>query len=256
MTSNTTKPCVLAAMAHPDDIEFLCAGTLRLLVESGWELACVTLCGGDLGAPSGSREAIRSQRRGESEAAANVLGGTYAWVGIDDLEVHYCPQQLRRVTETIRRFQPSIVITHSPDCYMLDHEETSKLVRMACFAAGAPLYATGDTAATSNGVPALYYADAMDGVDKFGKPVDADFWIDIASTFAIRQQALACHASQREWLRSHHGLDNYLQTGESLAIEAGKKANVPYAEGFRQHLGHGYPRENRLAEALPEYLRG
>lgn len=245
---------VLAAFAHPDDIEFLCAGTLRLLVERGWELRCVTLSGGDMGAPSGTREEIRRRRLKEAEAGAAVLGGSYAWAGLNDLEIYYCPVQVRQVTEVLRQFSPDLVITHSPRCYMVDHEETAKLVRMATFAMAMPLF-PASTPATAGGVPALYYADALEGTDSFGKPVRADFWIDIASGFDFRQRALACHESQREWLRSHHGLDDYLANNERLARRHGALAGTAFAEGFRQHLGHGYPQKNALAAALREFLR-
>lgn len=241
-------------MAHPDDVEFLCAGTLRLLVEVGWELHCVTLCGGDLGAPAGTREEIREMRLREAHRAARVLGGSYAWVGLDDLSVHYAPEQLERVTDSLRRFAPDIVITHSPECYMQDHVETTKLVRMACFAAGMPLF-PGRAPATRKGVPALYYADAFEGKDVFGRPVLADFWIDVTTVFDIRHEALACHASQREWLRSHHGADDYLETNRRFAREQGGRCGVLYAEGFRQHLGHGYPQLNVLGDALAKFVR-
>ncbi|MBW3630391.1 MAG: PIG-L family deacetylase [Gemmatimonadetes bacterium] len=250
----TTRPRVLAAMAHPDDIEFLCAGTLRLLVERGWELQCVTLSGGDVGAPTGTREAIRETRLAEAENAAHALGGSYAWAGLDDLAIHYSPDQLVKVTDTLRRFSPNVVITHSPDCYMLDHEETAKLVRMACFAAGIPLFPTS-AAPTGTGVPALYYADAFEGKDKFGRPVAADFWIDVTSVFGARQAALACHVSQREWLRAHHGVDDYLRVNERFAREHGERCGATYAEGFRQHLGHGYPQEDVLGATLPHLRR-
>lgn len=248
-----TKPKVLGVMAHPDDIEFLCAGTLRLLLEKGWALHCVTLSGGDMGASTGTRETTRETRLQEAENAAAVLGGTYAWAGLDDLSIYYCPEQLGKVTDTLRRFAPDLVITHSPDCYILDHEETAKLVRMACFGAGAPLF-PGPTGATGKPVPALYYADALEGKDKFGQAVVGDFWIDVTSVFDVRQRALACHASQREWLRSHHGADDYLVANQRFARAQGDRCGVRYAEGFRQHRGHGYPQRNLLGEALEEFL--
>lgn len=245
---------VLAAMAHPDDIEFLCAGTLRLLVDRGWELHCVTLTGGDVGAPSGTRDTVRDTRVGEAARAARVLGGTHSWAGLDDLEIYYSPEQMRRVTDAVRRFAPDVVLTHSPTCYMIDHEETAKLVRAACFNAGMPLFETG-APATGKPVPALYYCDALQGKDKFGASVISDFWIDVTSVFDTRQQALACHASQREWLRSHHGVDDYMLANEAFAREQGARCGVGYAEGFRQHLGHGYPQHDVLGEALAELVR-
>lgn len=246
-------PRVLAAFAHPDDIELLCAGALRLLVEKGWELRCVTLSGGDMGAPSGTREAIRQRRLEEAAAGAEVLGGSYAWAGMNDVEIFYCAEQVRQLTEVFRQFSPEVILTHSPSCYMGDHEETAKLARMAAFAMSIPLF-PAPTPATAGGVPALYYSDAMEGKDLFGKVVSAQFWIDVTEVFARRQEALACHESQREWLRSHHGQDNYLEMNERLARLHGKRAGVTFAEGFRQHLGHGFPQRNVLAEALAEHV--
>jgi N-acetylglucosamine malate deacetylase 1 len=246
-------PRILAAFAHPDDIEFLCAGTLRLLVEKGWELRCVTLSGGDMGAPEGTREAIRAIRLKEAETGAAALGGSYAWAGMNDLEIAYGAGALRQLTGVFRQFSPDVVVTHSPCCYMVDHEETSKLTRMAAFAMAMPLFPAA-TVATGDGVPALYYSDAMEGMDLFGQPVEASFWIDVESTFSCRQRALACHESQRSWLRSHHGVDDYLDNNERLARLHGGRAGVTFAEGFRQHLGHGYPQTNLIADALSEFV--
>jgi hypothetical protein len=61
---------------------------------------------------------------------------------------------------------------------------------------------------------------------------------------------LCCHDSQRNWLMSHHGMDEYVESMKRFARQRGKKANCDYAEGFRQHLGHGYPQDNRLKKEL------
>ena len=42
----------------------------------------------------------------------------------------------------MRRFDPDVVITHSPVDYMLDHEEASRLARGATFALAMPNYET------------------------------------------------------------------------------------------------------------------
>ena len=57
---------------------------------------------------------------------------------------------------------------------------------------------------------------------------------------------LACHASQREWLRAHHGIDEYLDSMRRFAAVRGKLLGVAAAEGFVQHLGHGYPHDDLL----------
>ena len=61
---------------------------------------------------------------------------------------------------------------------------------------------------------------------------------------------LACHASQREWLRAYHGMDEYLDAMRRHAAMRGRQAGVAAAEAFVQHRGHAYPRNDLLAELL------
>jgi hypothetical protein len=61
---------------------------------------------------------------------------------------------------------------------------------------------------------------------------------------------LECHESQRAWLRKHHGVDNLIDEMKAWSATQGQAAGVPFAEGFRQHLGHSYPKNNLLAELL------
>jgi hypothetical protein len=61
---------------------------------------------------------------------------------------------------------------------------------------------------------------------------------------------LACHASQRNWLLKHHGVDQYLNAMREWGAARGKEGGVAYAEGFRQHLGHSYPQDNLVGELL------
>jgi LmbE family N-acetylglucosaminyl deacetylase len=44
-----------------------------------------------------------------------------------DVEVFYNLENLRRVVEAMRHFDPEVVITHAPVDYMLDHEDASRL---------------------------------------------------------------------------------------------------------------------------------
>lgn len=65
---------------------------------------------------------------------------------------------------------------------------------------------------------------------------------------------LSRHASQLEWLRSHHGVDEHLDQMTVWAADYGRECGFAHAEGFRQHLGHGYPREPILQKALKNYV--
>lgn len=247
-------PRVLAIHAHPDDIEFQCAGTLALLKQKGCEIVLATMTAGDCGTAEMGQEEIAKVRRGENQKSADLLGAEYTCLEFGDLCIDVDSDSRRRVTEAVRRAQPGIVITAPPVDYHTDHEMTSRLVRDAAFAASCPNYATHqwDPAPPTEKIPYLYYVDALEGVDGFGKPIQPDFIIDITSTFDLKREMLACHASQREWLRRQHGTDEYLESCERWSAERGNEIGVKYGEAFRQHKGHPYPTDNLLLKLVTE----
>jgi N-acetylglucosamine malate deacetylase 1 len=65
---------VLALHAHPDDVEFQCAGTLILLREAGCQVTIATMTPGDCGSAEHDSEAISAIRREEARMAAAVMG--------------------------------------------------------------------------------------------------------------------------------------------------------------------------------------
>jgi len=67
---------VLSFMAHPDDAEILCGGTLIRLAEAGWTVHIATLTPGDCGTMTDDTWQISATRTGEAAAAA-VIGGIY-----------------------------------------------------------------------------------------------------------------------------------------------------------------------------------
>ena len=247
---------VLSIMAHPDDAEILIGGTLLRLRDLGWSIGMATMTPGNCGSARHSAAEISRIRLAEAEAAARSLGGEYFCLDLRDAEVFANAENVRRVAAVMRRFDPDVVITHSPVDYMADHEETSRLARAAAFAKAIRLYT--DAAGAGGGgrpTPALYYADPIEGAGPLGERILPQFYIDVADCLPQKRELLACHASQREWLRQHHGIDEYLDRMTEWAAAYGKECGAPYAQGLRQHLGHGYPREPVLQRALAPHLR-
>jgi LmbE family N-acetylglucosaminyl deacetylase len=246
---------LLVVMAHPDDTEILVGGTLFHLKDRGWELGIVTMTAGDCGSATVGREEIMRIRYAEAQAAAAYLGASYACAGLMDVEVVYDAPNLRRVVDAMRRFDPDVVITHSPVDYMTDHEEASRLARGATFAQAVPNYETRQTPPAPRGraTPALYYADPSEGKDTMGRRTYPQFYIDISKTLPQKREMLSRHVSQREWLRAHHGIDEYLDGMTAWAAGYGSECGFAYAEGLRQHLGHGYPQEPIIQTALKDF---
>ena len=243
---------VLGIFAHPDDAELMCAGTLSLLKKVGWEIHIATMTPGDKGSAELTCEEISTIRKAEGAKAAELLGGTYHCLECDDVYIMYDRETINKVTTLIRKVQPTIVITASPNCYMIDHEMTSLVVQTACFGAGIKnMEAEGEPFGM---VPYLYYVDPMEGKDKFGVPVIPGFYVDITGEIGMKEEMLASHASQREWLRKHHKMDQYVIAMKQFAGKRGAEISVQYAEGFRQHLGHGYPQDNILKELIGDLV--
>ncbi len=99
-------------------------------------------------------------------------------------------------------------------------------------------------------IPHLYYADPLEGTDIFGRAVEPDIIVDICSSMEHKERMLACHASQREWLRAQHGIDEYILTMKRWCERRGGQIGAAFGEGFRQHKGHAYPHEDLLADLL------
>ena len=257
-------PNVLALMAHPDDIEITCAGTLLLLGDAGWQVHLATMTAGDMGSATQSRQAISRIRRREAAASAAVLGGGYTCLGFNDLTIRCDEPAKRIVSGLLREVRPDLVITHPPVDYMADHEETSRLAREASFCSTIPNWVAprppGSRRSRSRAatppcatLPAILYADPIDLVDHHGRQVPAHHVVDITAVIDRKELMLAAHASQRAWLHAQHGEDEYLhwmrRLGRARARDL-RRGGGRYAEGFVPHLGHGFPKVDLLTPAL------
>ncbi|MBX7072251.1 MAG: PIG-L family deacetylase [Pirellulales bacterium] len=252
-----TTLSVLAIHAHPDDVEFQCAGTLALLAARGHQITIGTMTPGDCGSRELGPDKIAAVRRAEARRAAELIGAEYRCLEFRDLSIVIDNDSKRRVTELVRRLRPDVILTAPPVDYMDDHEATSRLVRDAAFNASCPNYATRqwEPAAATAKIPHLYYVDPLQGEDLFGNAIVPDFYVDVTSVFDTKRQMLACHDSQRGWLRAQHGVDEYLESQERWSRARGTECGAVHAEAFRQHVGHPYPHDALLAQLLPEFVK-
>jgi LmbE family N-acetylglucosaminyl deacetylase len=240
---------VLAFGCHPDDVEFTCAGTLALLRDRGYQIHVATVSNGNMGSMVLRGSEIAALRLQECRDAASVLDAPYYWAGWDDIEIEFCHDLRVNVARILRQVDPFLVFTQPPSDYMVDHEETSRLVRNACFCASMPNFEIAGTMPTS-GVPYLYYTDAMEGKDILGRPTPVGMYVDVTEKMDLKAEMLGRHRSQREWLLAQHGMDQYINHMREWAAYRGSEAGVPYAEVFCQHLGHPYPQDNVLYALL------
>ena len=243
---------VLALFAHPDDAEFLCAGTLAHLAGLGAKIHMATLTAGDCGSTTLPPARISAARQKEASRSAALIGARYYCLKSKDLLIFYDQQHLHKVMELVRQTRPALVLTHSPVDYMIDHETVSQLCQSACFGAMAPNFKTGARrpAPPLQGVPHLYYADAFGRRDILGNKIESTLSVNISATLKRKEEMLACHDSQQAWLKTQQEIPETVTTMRKMANEAGKRAGFRWAEGLRQHLGQGFPATNLLKELL------
>jgi len=244
----TKERTVLAFLAHPDDAEILCAGTLIRLHDLGWQVHIATATAGDCGSAELPPEEIAEIRRGEAVAAAECIGATYHCLDERDVNVIFDKSANRKAIDLFREVAPTLVFTHPRHDYMLDHEQVHQLARSAAFSYPMPNASTLPLAAGST-IPWLYYCDPIEGDDPYtGEPVQPTTCVDSSAVIGRKTEMLACHASQREWLRSHHGMDEYIESMKRHGAMRGREIGVNYAEAFVQHRGHPFPKSDILHE--------
>jgi N-acetylglucosamine malate deacetylase 1 len=248
---------VLALFSHPDDAEFLCAGTLAHLADRSAMLHIATMTAGDCGSTILSPARIARIRRQEAQRAAELLGAEYTCLGEKDLLVFYDRRTLRNVMELVRRVNPTLVFTHSPSDYMLDHETTSRLCQTACFGACAPNFRTGSPrpARPLRSIPHLYYAQPFGDRDILGQAILPSLLVNIDATLERKERMLACHESQQAWLQAQQRLPAPVEALREMARRAAELCGFRWAEGFRQHLGQGFPQDDLLGQQLGDLVR-
>ena len=246
----------LAVVAHPDDIEFYLAGTLLLLREAGWAIHYLTLSGGDCGSMTTGRDDTRRIRAAEARSAAAILGAEFHESFTSDMLIFYDEHLLRRLLAVVRKARPNIVLTHSPEDYMEDHMNTSRLAVTAAFARGMPNFASDPPSEPYGADVTVYHAMPHGLCDGLRRPIEPDLFIDTTSVHATKRQALAAHASQKEWLDATQGMESYLVSCDALSQAVGKlSGRYEHAEGWRRHLHLGFSAQadDPLARALSSH---
>jgi N-acetylglucosamine malate deacetylase 1 len=244
---------VIAIAAHPDDIEFVMAGTLLLLGEAGWDLHYLNLSSGHLGSTTMTPVRTARVRRAEARAAAKMLGATWHAPFCNDLEIFYDARTLRRLGAVIREVAPDVILTHAPQDYMEDHTNTSRLVVSAAFVRAMPGYRTQPSRRATEKAVTIYHASPHGLRDGLRRRIQAGAFVDTTRVHARKTAALECHASQGGFLDTTQGMSSYLKTMDDLSLEVGRQSGrFRRAEGWRRHLHWGFSPDDSdpLREAL------
>jgi len=222
----------LVIVAHPDDIEFVVAGTVAKWVQAGAQVRYVLVTSGDAGShqPGVTREEVARVREAEQRAAARVVGvDDVVFLGYPDGEVEPSLTLRRDLVREIRRFRPDTVICFDPTRLLVgngyinhpDHRAVGQAALDAIMPTAAmPLAFAGlrDEGLEPHRVKEVLIASGP----------EPDTWIDISDTIALKLAALRQHVSQFP-----DGWGPVERTRERAA-EIGARVGLPCAELFRR----------------------
>jgi LmbE family N-acetylglucosaminyl deacetylase len=240
MSDQELARVAVVVMAHPDDAEFGCAGTVAAWAREGWEIhyvVCTDASGGgpddatDVGAEA--RRHINETRKAEQRAACDILG-------VRDIRFLDMPDGTLQPTIELRRELVRIYRTYRP----------TRLLCQSPVRSWRPIYRIGahhpdHLAAGEAAIAAMYPASQNPwdfpelleeglGPHKIrelyviGSP-EPNFGVDISDTFALKIEALRAHHSQLG--------DRMALVEERLrgwAAEIGKQFELPLAEAFHK----------------------
>ena len=219
---------ILVIMAHPDDAELCCSGTILASNNQGLTVGLVDLTRGELG--TRGDEQIRLL---ESKNSSDLLELKFR----DNLEfrdgfISDTENYINEIIKKIRKYSPKIIITNSKKDRHPDHENTSKIVKKACFLSGLVKYKTklNNKNQQPHRPKLILYSIQNDYIEP-------DIIIDVSNFFSKKMESVKCFKSQfydpeSSEPNSFISSLEFLDFIESRSIEMGHKIGTKHGEGF------------------------
>lgn len=175
---------VLALVAHPDDAELICGGTLAKCAEAGQRTGILDLTRGETGS-RGTPE-LRAEEAGR---AGEILGlAVRANAGLPDSRLQNTPEARDVVARLLRELRPRVVITHWLNGRHPDHRAAAELVYDAAFLSGLKNYGPpGEPFRPFKVIHALSFRE---------DPRKPTFVVDVTAQMDTKLEAIACYHSQ------------------------------------------------------------
>lgn len=218
---------IMAFGPHPDDIEFLCAGTLAKYAHAGHQVAMVLSTNGEVGSPTLPKAEIAALREAEARASAAIIHAQFFWLGYPD-EFLFNSREVRlHYIDVIRQFRPDIILCPDKDHdYHPDHITTGQIVWDTHVMVTVPNIETPTPPCVK--IPEIIFMDTVAGVN-----FQPEFYVDISDHWETKAAMIACHRSQETWMMAQYGV-SCVEFGQTQSRFRGFQAGCRYAEGFRR----------------------
>ncbi|MSQ40277.1 MAG: PIG-L family deacetylase [Dehalococcoidia bacterium] len=222
----------MVVIAHPDDAEFMAAGTVATWTRQGKQVVYVVCTNGDKGSsdPEMVPARLATIREAEQRAACAALGvSDVVFLEYPDQYLQNTLELRRDIARQIRRFRPDVVICQDPVRHLTgrflnhpDHRNAGDATLDAVFPSARDYHAFPELIAEGF-MPhkALQVLVGMGGGD------EANLWIDISESIDQKIEAVRQHKSQ---FTNTDGLEERVKEG---ARRTAGERGMQYAEAFR-----------------------
>ena len=215
-------------MAHPDDAELCCSGTILSCIDNGLSVGMIDLTRGELGTRGSGKVRIE-----EAKNAAKVLGVNFRYnLELRDGFISDDEESIFDVIKVIREFKPKVIITNSKTDRHPDHESAARLVKKACFLSGLiKINTKKDNLDQESWRPKSLLYSIQNNY------VEPHFVVDVSKYIDIKINAIKCFKSQFYDPKSEEN-ESFISTKEfmdfikSRSIEMGHSIGVKHGEGF------------------------
>jgi LmbE family N-acetylglucosaminyl deacetylase len=193
---------ILAIGAHPDDIEYGCAGTLVKYADRGHRILLMILTGGEEG---GSGD----ERQREQSAAAEIIGAQQVfWGGYRDTQLPLNKELIDKIEEVLGQVKPDLILVNYGDDTHQDHRILTEATMSATRYVRNVLFFEGPT--TQNFNPQVF--------------------VDISDTLERKFQALKAHGSQV--MKTNIENMSIVELARANATFRGIQGRAKFAEAF------------------------
>ena len=222
---------ILAFGAHPDDMEFRCAGTLAKYAKRGDKVFMCIATNGEIGSYGRPREELAAMRKKEAEASCAVIGAELIWLGYED-EMLFDNRETRMAfIEAVRYARPDVIFAPPPfKDYNQDHDITGYLAFEARILATVKLMETKSP--VIDHIPPMFYCTPHGGLPT---KINPQYFVDVSDTFETKMKMFHCHESQSgDWCKDAFGVDygDMIVREDKFYASACGTPGVDYVEAF------------------------
>jgi len=222
--------------AHISDAENMSGAVMLKHKKAGWDITIVHVTAGEKGHPTLSAEEYLEMRLEDARASAEFIGANYEVMPYKDGELEVNEESIWTLADLIRRYRPTMIITHWNGSFHQDHNNTHHLVWKARYKAALQAFKRDYPA---HSVRSILYSENWEDMENYV----ADIYLDVSDIFGDYLKVLKTHALMRERYASFRYYDYY----EALGTVRGALAGFDKAVTLMRHPSiYGYERESDL----------